>query len=218
MKRLILIAIAILSFPIYAQKLGEIAPEEPPGKFPPYSFGFDLIFTDGGFGLGSFFTRTVYDNFSAFADISISEAKGDNEIEYYDYYGQPYVINKKNRIFLIPLNFGLRYRMFAESLTDNLRPYICAGMGPSLILSTPYEMNGEPVEFFTSFKYSHPYYTVGGYVGLGANFGLSREYIVGVNIRYMIIKKYGQGIENVNGTFQKDFGGVFLSINLGFMY
>jgi len=217
MKNIFLIVVLFISFPVFAQKLGEMAPEELPGEFPPYQFGFDLMFTEGGFGFGTFLRHEIMTDVSAFIDISISEAKGEKEMEYYDYYGQPFVINKKNRVFLIPLNVGLMYRLFSHQLTDNLRPYIIAGIGPTLILTTPYERNGELVEFFNSFKYSHPYYTLGGYFGVGANFGLSRDYVIGVNVRYFYTK-LGKGIENETGNFQKEFGGVFLAINLGFMY
>lgn len=40
----------------------------------------------------------------------------------------------------MPVNFGVQYRIFEDVIADNLRPYISAGVGPSLIITTPYEL------------------------------------------------------------------------------
>lgn len=144
----------------------------------------------------------------------MSEAKDEQEIEYYDYFTQQYVtVNKKNRIFLLPLNFGLQQRLFEHSITENLRPYINFGAGPSLVLTTPYEK-----EFFSSFGSAQAKYTLGGYVGLGANFGTDKSNLLGINLRYYVIHFFNDGVESLFGKFQKNLGGFYLTINLGIMY
>lgn len=215
MKKIVLI-IAIILIPFFfsnAQQIGEMAPEKPGIVFPNNTWGVDFMFSEGGFGFGSFYRYKLSNTLSFFTDVSISEAKDQREVEYIDYYGQVFVPEKKNRVFLMPLNFGIHQRLFANTLTDNLRPYINAGAGPSMVVTTPYDR-----EFFSSFGKAHARYTVGGYVGIGANFGLDRTNLVGINLRYYVIHFFDEGVESLKNHFQKDLGGIYLTINIGIMY
>ena len=143
----------------------------------------DIMFSEGGFGLGGFYRRQFSDKITGFADVSLSEAKDESEIEYYDYYtNQTYTVGKKNRVFLVPVNFGIQYRLFENVIYDNLRPYINAGAGPSMVITTPYRK-----EFFNSFGFAQMKVAAGGYIGFGANFGLDKSSLVGINVRYYII-------------------------------
>lgn len=207
---LVLLPIAFIN----AQKIGELAPEKAPEQFPPNSWGVDIMFGEGGFGFGTFYRKNLNLNTTAFIDLSISESKDEREFEYVDpFTGIPFTIGKKNRVFLVPINLGLQYRLFAEEITDNLRPYVSAGVGPTIVLTTPYEK-----EFFTAFSDTRAKYTVGGYVGFGANFGISKSNLIGLNLRYYIIHLFDEGVENLHGSFRKDIGSFFLTINIGIMY
>ncbi|HEX2961683.1 MAG TPA: hypothetical protein VHO43_07820 [Ignavibacteriales bacterium] len=214
MKKIFFIILFLPLLSLKAQKLGEMAPEKPLEKFPKNSWGVDFMFGEGGFGLGTFYRHDLNNTLTGFVDFSMSEAKDDQEIEYYDYYTQQYVtVNKKNRVFLLPLNFGLQQRLFENSITENLRPYVNFGVGPTLVLTTPYEK-----EFFSSFGSAQAKYTAGGYVGLGANFGLDKSSLLGINLRYYVIHFFNDGVESLDGKFQKNLGGFYLTINLGIMY
>ncbi|MGE5680893.1 MAG: hypothetical protein ACM34K_08445 [Bacillota bacterium] len=213
MKTLLTILLLLPLLCIKAQKIGELAPEKPPETFPVNSWGIDFMFSEGGFGLGTFYRHNFSPILTGFADFSISEAKDESEIEYYDFYGQPYVVGKQNRIFLLPLNFGLQQRLFAKTITETLRPYINAGVGPTMVITTPYED-----EFFSAFGRAQAKYTVGGYVGLGANFGTDKSSLLGINLRYYMIHFFNQGVEGLKGRYMKDLGGFYLTINLGIMY
>jgi hypothetical protein len=215
MKKLLLTAILLIpALIVNAQEIGELAPEKEPEIFPDNALGLDIMFSDGGFGLGGFYRRQISHNLTGFIDLSISEVKEDNEFQYYDYFGNPIQISgKKNRIFLVPINFGLQYRLFENVIHDNLRPYINAGIGPSIAITTPYDR-----EFFNAFGYARTKYAAGGYVGFGANFGLDKSSLVGLNFRYYIVHFFDEGIESIEGRFNKDVGGFYLTINLGLMY
>ena len=130
----------------------------------------------------------------------MSEAKDSREFTYtyQDIYGyiDTYTLGKVNRVFVVPVNFGFQYRLFKDAITDNLRPYINAGVGPSFVTKI----------------------TLGSYIGFGANFGLDKSSLVGINLRYYIIHFFDQGVESLKGKFRKDIGGVYLTINLGIMY
>jgi hypothetical protein len=210
----LLLAIILIPFVFSnAQQLGEIAKEKPPLVFPPRSFGVDIMFGEGGFGLGGFYHYNLTQSLTAFTDISMSEAKDPSEMEYIDYFGQTYTPGKKNRVFLIPLNFGLQQRLFENLITDNLRPYINFGVGPAMVFTTPYEK-----EFFSAFGKAHARYTLGGYVGIGANFGLDRSSLMGINLRYYVIHFFSQGVESLYNKYENNLGGIYLTINLGLMY
>jgi hypothetical protein len=219
MKYLIIAAILIIpQLNVKAQGIGDFAPEKAAVVFPRNAFGMDLVFSEGGFGLGTFYRRTVTDKITLFTDFSISEAKDPQEISYIDYYGQTQTPNKVNRAFLMPLNFGIQYRLFENIIFDNLRPYVNFGVGPSLVLTTPYAL-----EFFNAFGKAHARYTVGGYVGIGANFGLDKSSLVGLNLRYYLIHFFNEGIEILdvnatNGRLENNLGGVFITLNIGMMY
>jgi len=211
-----LIAAVILLIPflnVNAQEIGELAPPKPPEVFPPNAFGMDLMFSEGGFGLGTFYRHRLNTTLTVFSDFSISEAKDEREFEYVDYYGNTYTVGKKNRVFLFPINFGAQYRLFRDEIYDNLRPYINAGMGPTFVVTTPYDK-----EYFNSFGYAKAKVALGGYFGFGANFGIDKSSLVGLNIRYYIVHMFDGGVESLAGKFRNDIGGVYLTINLGIMY
>jgi hypothetical protein len=222
MKYLIITAILIIStVNINAQGIGKIVPDKPPVEFPPTAIGLDLIFSEGGFGLGGFYRHAASDQLTLFTDLSISEAKDPQEFNYTYFDGISYqsvTPNKANRAFLIPLNFGVQYRLFESVIFDNLRPYIDAAVGPTMVVTDPYS-----VEFFKAIGKAQARYTIGGYVGIGANFGLDRSSLVGLNLRYYVVHFFDKGInilDNPDGThrFENDLGGVFITINIGLMY
>jgi len=208
----ILFLLPLLS--LNAQKIGEFAEEKPHLQLPNNALGLDLMIGEGGFGLGGFYRYNYSKTLTGFVDFSISESKNARELDRYDYYGNPLPIyGKKNRVLLLPLNFGLQYRLFYQSLTDNLRPYISMGVGPTMFVTTPAQM-----EFFKSFGRANVLFGAGGYIGFGANFGLSPRNLTGINIRYYISHLFNDGIEQYFGDFKKSLQHVTLTINIGFMY
>jgi hypothetical protein len=214
MKYFVLVAFLILPFTLVSgQKIGEFAPEKPPEVFPNNSWGMDIMFGEGGFGLGTFYRYQFDRSLTGFVDFSISESKDDREVEFIDIFGNSRTPFKKNRVFLLPVNFGVQYRLFANSITDNLRPYINLGAGPTLAVTTPYSK-----EFFDAFGDAKTKLAVGGYVGLGANFGLSKSSLFGLNVRYYLVNMLGEGVENLEGKLRKTFGHFYLTLNLGIMY
>lgn len=176
-----------------------------------HSWGLDFLISTGGFGLGGFYRQQFSEDVSGFATISVSESKDDREIEYYDYYtGTTYAPGKINRFLVIPLMVGIEQRLFSNQILDNFRPYVNAAAGPTLIYATPYSE-----EFFSALGRGHPYYTAGGYIGLGSFFGTDRSTLFGLNIRYYFVPFAG-GIQSLDqGPPKKDFGGFFITLNVG---
>jgi hypothetical protein len=215
-KSLIIICLFVVAIPfvnIYSQGIGELAPPKPLEVFPSNAWGMDIMFGDAGFGLGTFLRKQLDVEWTAFVDLSFSETKDEREFEYIDYYGNVFTVGKKNRVFQMPLNFGAQYRLFENVVADNLRPYLCAGVGPTLIITTPYEL-----EFFNSFGKAHAKLAAGGYIGFGANFGLDKSSLVGINVRYYYSKLLNGGVESLEGREKTEIQGFFITLNLGLMY
>ena len=206
----------LLLFPaafLNAQKLGEMAPERPPEVFPPNSWGADFMFGEGGFGLGTFYRRSISRTMTEFVDFSISELKDEREVQYTDIFGNTTTPDKVNRAFLFPVNFGIQYRIFSESIIENFRPYISFGLGPTFILTDPYNR-----EFFSAFRASQIHYAAGGYIGMGADIGLSKTNLIGISFHYLYAHLFGDSIEELIGSYRNDFGQLYISLNLGLMY
>lgn len=213
MKRLLFILLLLPAFFLYGQKIGELAPEKPPTVFPSNAWGADILFSDGGFGLGTFLRKSFSPKVSGFIDISFSESKNAREFEYFDYYGNSIVVGKENRVYLVPLNIGIQYRIFQKDLTDNLRPYFSAGIGPTLGISTPYRE-----EFFSSFSNAQFHLAVGGYIGFGADFGLSKSNLIGLNMRYYYSKFITEGVEHLANQVKTEIGAFYITLSIGMMY
>lgn len=171
------------------------------------------MFGDGGFGVGTFLKKSFSTKVSGFIDLSFSESKNEREFEYFDYYGRSIVIGKENRVFFIPLNIGIQYRLFEKELSDNLRPYFSVGVGPTLGISTPYKE-----EFFSSFKYAQFHFAVGGYIAFGADFGLSKKSLLGLNMRYYYSKFIGKGVEHMTDQVKNEIGAFYITLKIGLMY
>ncbi|MBA4318369.1 MAG: hypothetical protein C0412_08205 [Flavobacterium sp.] len=213
MKKLFLLFLLIPLISLNAQKIGELAPDTNRIDFPSNSWGVNLAFGEGGFGLGSFWKKELSKNLYGFIDFSISESKDDKEFDYVDYYGMVFTRNKKNRVFALPINLGIQFRLFPEGLTDNLRPYLSFAVGPTFVVTNPYEK-----EFFEAIGYSTMKVALGGYAAFGANFGISKTTLIGITIKYSYAHLFSEGVENLYGRFRNDLGALSISLDIGLQY
>lgn len=176
------------------------------------AWGMDIMASENGFGLGFFFRYQYSEKIIGSINLSFSEGKDGREIEYVDYWGYTFTPYKKTRVMMIPITAIIQYRVFEDEILDSFRPYINGGIGPVLLMTTPYEQ-----EFFRSIKWAQLKYTLGGFLGVGADFGIDKKNLMGVNIRYYYTP-YPPGIEVLEFTPKKSFGGIYLSLNFGIMY
>ena len=203
-----------------------------------HAWGIDILTSNNGFGVGTFYRYEISDEFSFIMNFAISDVKDDAEFEQYDYaydyysdyYSvQSYVPGKKNRLLLLPLHACVQYRLFKDDIVDNFRPFIMAGLGPTMIFVSPYanyttntngnvvEHKTEPIDFFTSLKYGKMRYTVGGFIGVGVNFGMEKGTITSLSVKYLLAP-FPDGIEVMQGGYMKNFGGFFISLAFGSMF
>jgi hypothetical protein len=200
------------------------------------AWGLDVLVSNDGFGLGTFYRRQFTEDLSGFAMFSVSESKEDREFEFFDQFTfQSFTPGKLRRFLVVPLTAGIQYRLFREDIMDNFRPFVNAGVGPTMIFSAPfadltYDANGRlaratQVEFFKSLGRGQAHYTASGFIGVGANFGNEASNVFGVNFRYYFTYLLGNGLPslyepgrgNVIAT-KKSFGGFFITLNVGMAY
>ncbi len=196
------------------------------------AWGFDLLMSNNGFGAGFFLRHEYTDEIAGFVSLAVSDVKDEGEVEYFNYWtGQSYVPNKINRLIYLPLTAGIQYRLWKDDIVDNFRPYLTAGVGPSIIFVAPYsryqlvtdQFSGQesmqfvPIDFFSSLKYGQWRYTVGGFVGAGIYFGMDKGSMSGVNVRYYF-SPYPPGVQVMTNSVLKNFGGLYLSLTFGSLY
>ena len=170
----------------------------------PNSWGFDASFSDYGFGGGLYMNHRFNTDLTGGLSVDVGTAKGSREFGEDD--------TKINRIFVIPVMLNGQYRLFSQSLTENLRPYVTAGAGPVVVMTTPYAK-----EYFSAFGSASAKVVPGGFVGAGANFGVDKKTSFGASIRYFIIP-YPGAIQSTATQSLTDLSGLFLTVNYGFKF
>lgn len=170
----------------------------------PNSWGFDASFSDYGFGGGLYLNHRYSTDFTAGISADLGTAKGARE------FGDEET--KVNRIFVIPVMLNGQYRLFSQSLTENLRPYLTAGAGPVVVMTTPFSQ-----EYFSAFGSAQAKVVPGGFIGAGANFGVDKKTNFGASIRYFIIP-YPGAVQSTSTQSLTDLSGLFLTVNYGFKF
>ena len=197
-------------------------------------WGLDILISNDGFGLGTYYRRALTPDLSGVIAFSISESKDTREIEQFDPYSQQsYVPGKLNRFLVFPLTFAVQYRLFREDIVETFRPFVTAGLGPVMVLEMPfvtldktaYPVIANPVDFFKSIGSGHPHYTGTAFIGAGANFGSDQSSVFGVNFRYYFTYLFSKGLPSMYDLYtgdvdatKKDFGGFFITLNIGMPY
>jgi outer membrane protein W len=195
------------------------------------AWGLDLLMSNNGFGLGLFYRYELSDELSLMGNFAVSDVEGDAEFEQYDYYGNSFVPGKKNRLLMIPVTFSMQYRLFKDEIADNFRPFVNAGVGPTMVYVSPYAnpidyyfpdgtyayTDPGKIDFFTALKYGKMHYTVGGFIGAGVYFGMDKGTLTGLSVKYFIAP-FQNGFEVMQGGYIKNFGGLFITLSFGTMY
>ncbi len=168
----------------------------------PNAWGINASFSDYGFGAGLFMGHSFGSDISATVSAEIGTATGTHEFNLVD-------VNKVNRIFVIPIMASLEYRLFRDALSENLRPYVTAGAGPVIAMTTPYAL-----DFFSAFGQQQSKVIPGGFFGVGAKFGTDPKSTFGASLRYFIIPYPGE-IESTTSESLKNLSGIFLTVSYG---
>ncbi len=174
------------------------------------NWGIDLSLSGSGFAFGTIFNFGISENIQITTSILFSGARNTDELEYWDNIkGEYRVPDKLNRLFKIPISFGLKYFVLTDLLGESFKPYVCAAASPTLIISTPYDR-----EFFNATHYGITYLRMGGFAGIGSDFGIGKS-LVSLNFRYYLVPFGGDGLYSVRNSAITDFGGFYIGVAFG---
>jgi hypothetical protein len=181
------------------------------------SIGLDILFSGSGYGFGMFFQKSISKDLVAVVNTFFTGVRNTSELEVFDYYtGQWIVPGKSSRLSMVPLMFGVNYKIFQSNLGENFRPFISGGFGPVFIFQNPYvTQEGYVIDYFSSWKDSKTYIKYGGYIGLGATISVAQKSNFQVNLRYYTIPYGEEGLESIQGNPIANFGGPFITISIG---
>lgn len=178
--------------------------------------GLDILFSTSGWGFGAFYHHRVIDNGTVFTNFGFSPRRNTDEFDNAWLGNVPVVSQKVNRLFMMPITFGFNYRLFAADLQESFRPFVSAGITPTIIFQTPYIQDGEYYEFFQSWGYLQTHFRWGAMFAVGSMFGNPASgSVLGVMIRYYTIPYGGNGLESIRDFPITNFGGVFLNMSVG---
>jgi len=139
-----------------------------------------LVFTmaESGSGGGAFFSLPFGSLFHAGVAVDVLFLRDSKQIEYRDpYYGGVYQMNKINNVYIFDFQISIKRRLFADDLDDSFRPFLSGGLGPVFGMNFP-EDESKPDQYEWS---------IGGFVGGGADITFDKKYFVGVRGQYRMI-------------------------------
>jgi hypothetical protein len=180
------------------------------------TIGFNVLFSGSGYGGGLFYSLSLGEDIVGFANLEISPRRNRSEFEQVDpNTGRFFIPGKKHWLMMFPLMIGLNYKVFQNDLSESLRPYVSAGVGPTFVMASPYDYPTK-YEFFNTLGDAVWYTRPGAFLGAGTYIGSTSKTSLAVNVRYYVIPFGGDGIESVAGNPITDFGGLFISLCIGF--
>lgn len=102
------------------------------------AIGFNAFLNDNGFGIGGTYRKGLKPYTEAFVTLRIAGLRDPSEQIFVGFFGQRTIPNKFKRAVVFPALFGLKRRIFPESVSDNFRAFVSGAIGPSLVLTYPY--------------------------------------------------------------------------------
>ncbi|MBS1516084.1 MAG: hypothetical protein JSS63_13690 [Bacteroidetes bacterium] len=177
-------------------------------KETPSPWGLSFIYSENGFGPAVSYHKNLNSTTQLITGLSLMSVSDSREFEQYDYFGNRITPNKENRIFMLPLNIGIKKEMFSDDITGSIKPIVQAGISPSLILTNPYSR-----EYFNAFGYMQAAFAIGGYAGAGLEFSETQSVAFSLYVNYSYVTPigkevnslYNKPISNLTG-FQMGFG------------
>lgn len=114
--------------------------------------GFDVMLNNFGFGIGGTYSKVLgpYTEFTFRTGITGIRDASEQTFQSF-LTGQQIVPNKYKRAFGFPFLFGLKKRLFAQHIDDNLRFFVSGAVGPAMAFSFPY-LNDSDGNGFRTFQ------------------------------------------------------------------
>lgn len=176
-----------------------------------WSIGFS--YSERGFGPNVGFYLPTGKTTDVFFGLLFSNVTDAREIERTDLFGNTYVADKVNRVFMMPLSIGLRKELFTDDIEGEFSPIFNIGISPTLIMVNPYDR-----DFFSAIGYTTTKFGIGGFTGLGVSFRQSKDMSLNFNLSYYYISVLGEQIQSIEDSYISNVGGLQLGFAINFMH
>lgn len=117
------------------------------------SLGFDVFVNNFGFGIGGTYGRVVAPYTEITFRTGITGIRDASEQNFQSFLtGQQIIPNKYKRAFGFPFLLGVKQRIFARHIEDNMRVFVSASGGPALSFTYPYLVDNNNANGFRDFQ------------------------------------------------------------------
>jgi hypothetical protein len=114
------------------------------------SLGFDVMVNNFGFGIGGSYGRVIGPYTQLTFQTGITGIRDASEQNFQSFItGRQVVPNKYKRAFGFPILIGLKQRIFAKQVDDNLRFFVSGAAGPAMAFTYPYVQDRDNSGFRT---------------------------------------------------------------------
>ncbi len=176
------------------------------------SWSLGLNYGENGFGPYAGLYSSLGKTTDLVFSISVSGVTDEREIERFDVFGNSVVVNKINRVFMIPLSAGIRKELFKDDIDGDFLPIFNIGVAPALVLTNPYNES-----YFAAFANTQTHFAFGGYAGFGVSFRQNKSMSMNVNFNYYYLPVVGDGVQSLQYSTINDVGGLQLSLGVIFL-
>ena len=176
------------------------------------NLGLGVVYSEKGYGITGAYFKPIRNSSDIFVNFSMTGISDNREFEYFDYWGNSYIPNKLNRVFLLPVNIGIQHYIFKDELENDFKPLINFGVTPALVLTNPYDKS-----YFKAFGYFNAAFALGGFAGIGMEYNQSNNLAFSLNLRYFYLPVIGGSVMSLKDSPMKDLGGIQLVFGVNFL-
>ena len=146
---------------------------------------FSFSLSTNGLALGGVYRFKLPSYMHLGVSLEFFAIRDDDEFQFYDYYGYPYKINDRNRMFAIPLNIELKKRLFTNYIEDDFRPHLLVQSGVMYAMNFPREQNIFVDGRFETIQLDNEYrLTYNLLAGFGVDFTTRSNYFATIRPQY----------------------------------
>lgn len=117
------------------------------------SLGFDVFVNNFGFGIGGTIGRMVAPYTELTFRTGITGIRDASEQNFQSFFtGQQIIPNKYKRALGFPFMLGIKQRIFAKKIQDNMRVFVSGSGGPALAFTYPYVQDNNDANGFRDFQ------------------------------------------------------------------
>lgn len=218
MKKLSILALIVLSLCVTSAKASDslISKVQTKSKLKvakdtPSPWGISFAYSENGFGPAVNYHKKLNSTTQLITGLAIMSVSDSREFEQYDVFGNKMTANKENRIFLLPLNIGIKKEIFGDEIEGAIRPIINFGISPSLVLTNPYSR-----EYFNALGYIQPAFAMGGYAGAGLEFAETQAVAFSFNVNYSYVTPIGKEVNSLYNKPIKNLTGFQIAFGVKF--